>query len=110
MYTISTGLEEWLTPDGWEQGWPHLRDGIVSWCDYSFSQQGGHNGDCDIYVHEIASGIGRRVTTQSQTWRPRFVDSGWLLYVRRIMGSQYKLFVHDLVGDGILSSDGHVLP
>jgi beta propeller repeat protein len=110
MYTFSTGLEECLTPDGWEQAWPHLRNGVVAWCDYSFSQQFGENADNDIYVYELASGIGRRVTTHSQRWRPRFVDAGWILYARRINGALYKLFVHDLVGDGILSGDGHVLP
>jgi hypothetical protein len=110
MYTLSTGLEECLTPDGWEQAWPHLRNGVVAWSDYRYSQQFGENADNDIYVYELASGIGRRVTTHSQRWRPRFVDAGWILYARRINGALYKLFVHDLVGDGILSGDGHVLP
>ena len=110
MYTFSTGVEECLTPDQWEQARPHLRDGIVSWCDYRFSQQGGEYGDCDVYVYEIATGIGRRVTTQSRVWGPRYVDSGWLLYAQKILGGYFKLYMHDLVTDGILSPDGHVIP
>ncbi|MDY0002705.1 MAG: hypothetical protein RBU30_15520 [Polyangia bacterium] len=110
MYTFSTGVEECLTPDQWEQGWPFLRDGLVAWCDYRFSQQGGQYGDCDVYVYEIATGVGRRVTTQSRPWRPRYVDSGWLLYAQKILGGTYKLYMHDLVSDGILSPDGHVIP
>ncbi|MFC1482534.1 hypothetical protein ACFL51_01880 [Myxococcota bacterium] len=110
LYTISIGVEESLTPDPWEQAWPKLRNGIMSWCDYSFSQEWGHDGRCDIYVYELATGVGRRVTSTSELWRPRFVDSGWIFYVKRIVGSKYKLYAHDLVGDGILTPDGHVIP
>lgn len=110
MYTFSTGVEECLTPDPWEQGRPHLRDGIVAWCDYRFSQQWGEFGDCDVYVYELATGIGRRVTTESKYWNPRYVDSGWLLYALRVSGPKHKLYMHDLVTDGILSPDGHVIP
>lgn len=110
MYTISTGVEECLTPDPWQQGWPFLRDGIVAWCDFRYSQQVGYNDPCDVYVYEIATGVGRRVTTESRKWRPRYVDSGWMLYAKRVTGMQYKLFMHDLVSDGILSPDGHVIP
>jgi beta propeller repeat protein len=110
MYTISTGVEECLTPDSWEQAWPHLRDGIVSWCDYRFSQESGQNGRCDIYVYEIATGVGRRVTSESRTWMPRFVDSGWMMYGLWIIGHRFKLYMHDLVNDGILTPDGHVIP
>ncbi len=110
MYTFATGQEECLTPDEWEQGWPHLRDGIVSWSDYSYSQQSGQTGASDIVVHEIATGVSRRVTSQSRTWMPRFVDSGWMLYGLWITGNQFKLYAHDLVADGILTNDGHVIP
>ncbi|MDY0002203.1 MAG: hypothetical protein RBU30_12970 [Polyangia bacterium] len=110
MYTFSTGVEECLTPDPYEQAWPHLRDGIASWCDYRFSQQYGEYAPCDVYVYEIATGVGRRVTSESKTWMPRFVDSGWLLYGLRITAGQFRLYAHDLVADGILSADGHVIP
>jgi beta propeller repeat protein len=110
MYTFSTGVEECLTPDQWEQARPHLRDGIVAWCDYRYSQQSGEYGDCDVYVYEIASGVGRRVTTQSKPWWPRYVDSGWIAYAQKIIGGTYKLYMHDLVSDGILTPDGHVIP
>ena len=89
-------------PDGWEQAWPHLRDGIVSWCDYRHSQQFGENADCDIYVYDIATGVERRVTSQSRTWMPRFVDSGWIFYVRWIVGNKYKLYAHDLVSEVLI--------
>ena len=110
MHTFSTGEDMSLTPDPWEQARPHLRGGIVAWCDYRFSQQWGEYGDCDVYVYEIVTGVGRRVTKQSRLWYPRFVDSGWILYAHRISGHQSKLYMHDLVGDGILSPDGHVIP
>jgi beta propeller repeat protein len=110
MYDLSTGQEVCLTPDGWEQAWPNLRNGIVSWCDYRFSQEWGEMGRCDVYVYEIATGAGRRVTTESKYWMPRFVDSGWMLYGLWIQGMKYKLYAHDLVGDGILTTDGHVIP
>jgi hypothetical protein len=110
MYTFSTGVEECMTPDQWEQARPHLRDGIAAWCDYRFSQQSGEYGDCDVYVFEIATRIGRRVTTQSREYYPRYVDSGWLMYGRWIPASGFKLYMHDLVSDGILSPDGHVIP
>jgi hypothetical protein len=110
MHTFSTGEEVSLTPDPYEQGWPFLRDGIVAWCDYRFSQQWGENGDCDVYVYEIATGVGRRVTKQSGLWMPRYVDSGWIMYSLWLGGHQFKLYMHDLVGDGILSPDGHVIP
>jgi hypothetical protein len=110
MHTFSTGQEVCLTPDGWEQAWPHLRNGIASWCDYRFSQEWGEYGNCDIYVYELATGVGRRVTAESRTWMPRFVDSGWILYAQWVTGHQFKLFAHDLVCDGILTTDGHVIP
>jgi len=110
MYTFSTGVEECLTPDVWEQAFPHLRNGIASWCDYRFSQQWGEYAPCDIYVYDLATGVGRRVTAESRVWRPAFVDSGWVLYGLRMTAHQYKLYAHDLVGDGILTPDGHVIP
>ena len=110
LHTFSTGQTECLTPDSWEQAWPHLRNGIVSWCDYRYSQQWGHFGDCDIYVYDLETGVGRRVTAQSRTWRVAFVDSGWILYALWITSNHLKLYAHDLVGDGILSPGGHVIP
>ena len=110
MLTFSTGVEEILTPDPWEQARPNLRDGIVAWCDYRFSQDWGEYGDCDVYVHEIATGVGRRITAESAQYYPQFVDSGWILYGRHIPSASFKLYMHDLVGDGILSPEGHVIP
>ena len=110
MHSFSTGEEVCLTPDEWEQAWPTLRNGMAAWCDYRYSQEWGENGRCDVYVYEIATGVGRRVTTQSDTWQPRFVDSGWILYGLWITQSNWKLYAHDLVADGILTTDGHVIP
>ena len=110
MYTISTGLEEFLTPDLFEQAWPTLRNGVAAWCDYRYSQQVGQYAPCDVYVYELATGAGRRVTAVSKTWRPRFVDSGWVVYGLWIIGQKAKLYAHDLVCEGILTSDGHVIP
>jgi hypothetical protein len=50
------------------------------------------------------------VTSVSKTWRPRFVDSGWMVYGLRIIGHKAKLYAHDLVCEGILNLDGHVIP
>jgi beta propeller repeat protein len=110
LHTFSTGEEVCLTPGGFEQAWPHLRNDIVSWCDYRYSQEWGSYGNCDIYVHELATGVGRRVTSRSDWWMPRYVDSGWIAYGLTIAGRRAKLYAHDLVGDGILTSDDHVIP
>jgi beta propeller repeat protein len=109
-YTISTGIEEVLTPDEWEQAWPHLRHGIVAFSDYSYSQESGEPGRCDIAILELATGAYRRVTSESRKWQPRYVDAGWILYVEQIPGGEHKLYAHDLVSDGILTADGHVIP
>ena len=110
LHTFSTGEEVCLTPGGYEQAMPNLRNGIVSWCDFSHSQESGFYGRCDIYVHELATGASRRVTRESELWLPRYVDSGWIAYGRQTRGRRAKLYAHDLVGDGILTADGHVIP
>jgi beta propeller repeat protein len=110
MYTISTGVEECLTPDEWEQAWPHLRDGLVLWADYSTTQEWGEEGASQVYVYEIETGAGRQLTNKAQMWMPRFVDSGWAVYAWSIIGHKSKIYAHDLVGDGILTTDGHVIP
>ncbi len=110
MYTISTGAEECLTSDLFEQAWPTLRNGVAAWCDYRYSQQVGQSAPCDVYVYELATGVGRRVTSVSKTWMPRFVDSGWMVYGLWIIGHKAKLYAHDLVCEGILTLDGHVIP
>jgi hypothetical protein len=109
-HTFSTGAEECLTPDDWEQAWPHVRNGIVSWCDYRFSQEWGEFGNCDVYVHDLLTGVGRRVTTESRLWMPRFVDAGWIFYAEWVGDHLWKLYAHDLVSDGILDGDGRVIP
>jgi beta propeller repeat protein len=111
LHTFSTGEEECLTPDGWEQGWPTLRNGLATWCDYQYSQQSGEYAPCDVVVYELLTRTLRRVTATSDRWMPRFVDSGWILYGQSIWQSgSFKLYAHDLVGDGIITPDGHVVP
>lgn len=67
-------------------------------------------GKCDIYVHELSTGIGRRVTDCSDKWMPRFVDEQWVFYAKWNTNIKFNLYVHDLEAEGILSPDGHVLP
>ena len=110
MYTISTGVEECLTPDEWEQAWPYLREGIVLWADYSTTQEWGEGGASQVYVYDVETGVGRQITNKAQMWMPRYVDSGWAVYAWTIIGHHVKIHAHDLVGDGIVTLDGHIIP
>ena len=111
MYTISTGIEECLTPDEWEQAWPHLRNGIILWADYSTTQEWGEGGASQVFIYDVHTGAGRQLTHQNdRMWMPRFVDSGWAVYAWRIIGHRKKIHAHDLVADGILTPEGRVIP
>jgi hypothetical protein len=111
MYTISTGIEECLTPDEWEQAWPKLRNGIILWADYSTTQEWGEGGASQVYIYDVHTGVGRQLTHHNdRMWMPRFVDSGWAVYAWSIIGHRSKFHAHDLVADGILTPEGRVIP
>ena len=110
MYNLSTGVEECLTPDPWEQVKPTLRNGVAAWCDHRHSQEWGGYSKCDVYVYDMETGAERRVTDCSEVWLPGFVDSGWIMYGKWITGEKIKLYVHDLVAEGILDTEGRVIP
>ncbi|MFH2007383.1 MAG: hypothetical protein ABI333_12430 [bacterium] len=115
LYDIEAGQETRLTDDPFDQGAPAIHGNLVTFSDFRFT--GGYlDGYCarDIYILDIDTMIGRRVTTLPWYWWGMPGDDGWLLAILRdelSLDSPAKLYLFDLIAMGILDPTGqHVLP
>ncbi|MFH2007381.1 MAG: hypothetical protein ABI333_12420 [bacterium] len=115
LYDIDAGQETRLTDDPFDQGGAAIHGNLVTFSDFRFTG-GYYDGRCarDIYILDIDTMIGRRVTTLPWYWWGRPGDDGWLLAILRdeySLNSPAKLYLFDLIAMGILDPTGqHVLP
>ncbi len=116
MYDIEAGQELRLTDDPFDQIAPWLHGNLLTFADYRFSGGGWDNYHCayDIYILDVDTMIGRRVTTWPWYWWGIPGDDGLLVASLRdqnTLDAPAKLYVFDLIDMGILDATGrHVLP
>ena len=113
LYDAETGQERLLTDNPYEQMSPRILGNLVTWSDYRYAH-GSNDAWCpyDLVVHDLETGVSRRVTTASWFWGAIRLENGLLLAVRRAerYGEEYKLYIFDLVDMGILDASGeHVV-
>lgn len=112
-YHLPTGVEERLTWDSNDQAFPQARGHLLTWLDYRWSCERYLAGNTvrDMVIHDVNTGVTRRVTSASDHWKNRWADDSWFVYVKLTGYRAFKIYAHDLVADGILDApDGQVLP
>lgn len=116
MYDIEAGQELRLTDDPLDQIGPRIHGNLVTFADYRFSGGWWDNYQCayDIYILDVDTMIGRRVTNWPWYWGGIPGDDGLVVAILRdqnTLDAPSKLYVFDLIEMGILDATGHhVLP
>jgi len=114
LYDIEADQETRLTDDPFDQVAPMIHGNLVTMSDFRFTL-GYFYGYCarDIFILDIDTMIGRRVTNLPWSWWGRPGANGWLLAVLRdepSLQAPAKLYLFDLIGMGIFDPTGqHVL-
>ena len=108
---LGAQTETRLVDNGAYNGWPVLRRGVMC---FRTSLWSGVYGDWDLAVHDLETGVTRRVTSQSHYgYKCNFVDSGWLVYRQQMTPSDQwfnKIWAVNLLKLGILDTAGRVIP
>ena len=88
-----------------------LRRGVMC---FRTSLWSGVYGEWDLAVHDLETGVTRRVTPESHYgYKCNFVDSGWLVYRQQMTASDKwfnKIWAVNLVKLGILDAQGRLIP
>lgn len=116
LYDIEIQQEMRLTEDPFDQVVPRINGNLVTWNEFRYTGGWFDGSECawDLYILDITTMVGRRVTNIPWFWFGRVGEGGRLvaaLYDRPINESPAKLYLFDLIEMGILDATGqHVLP
>jgi beta propeller repeat protein len=113
-YDLATDVESCLCCDPYDQIAPQISGNLAVWADYRFTQTAKQGGKNDLYLYDLETGVGRRLTTESSWYTPYKIKKGRLAYVRLDLTSPYfpngyEGYVIDLVRAGVLDQNGHVV-
>lgn len=112
-YQISTGVEQQLTTaELHDQTAPMVREDLVVWVDYRWSGEKHEYGvTCDLVIHDLQTGVWRRVTGWTDTWGFGRAQGGWLLYRKQSADPYFaQVFAMDLQANLLLDTAGRVIP
>lgn len=112
LYKIETEDEVRLTGDGFDHRNPRIRGNLVAWITYMYSG-GSYATDPaheDLYLYDLDTGVGRRITSESAAWAPGHAHPPWLLFKKMLGQWNREVYVMNMVQSGVIDSTGHVIP
>jgi hypothetical protein len=112
LHDIETGEDVELTDGSFDCIAPQARGNLTVWETYEYSggTYSGTPAERDVYLFDLDTGVGRRVTDQSTTWWGRAPDPPWLPIIKGYGPDTMEVFVMNLEKAGLLDSSGHVIP
>ena len=111
LHDIVSGDDVELTDGSFDCVYPRARGNLVVWWTYEYSggTYAGNPAQRDVYLFDLDTGEGRRVTDVSSTWSGRSPDPPWLPIEKDHGPNTSEFFVLNLLKGGYIDTSGHVI-
>ena len=107
---LPAGAPERIVTEEHDQMAANIEGHLVIWFDWRHSGESFPSYSYDLYLHDLETGVSRRLTEQPGGWGGFAPSCRWLLYGQRIADNQAVTYAWDAVAAGVLDADCHVIP
>lgn len=107
---LVTRVEEQVTAEQPDQVLHQIAGDLLLWFDYRHSGGSFPGTSYDPYLHDLETGVSRRLTAESRYWGVLWPSCQWLVYMEVYDSESVRLFAWDLVVAGVLDASCHVIP
>jgi hypothetical protein len=108
---LDTGIEEQITNAPVDQELRKIRGHLLTWYDYGHAGCSFPCNSRDLYLYDLETGIGRRLSLDSLRWGSMSPDScRWFIYAQVYDTYLFRMYAWNLIAAGVLDQDCHVIP